>query len=93
MIPIPLPLEDRAESVALQPGEELLLGPGESREFFVRITPSGEPQLVGDMHSLDVLPYGNGQALLVDGLQSGVRYLLEPLRIYLPLVVRASSAP
>jgi hypothetical protein len=75
---------------ALAPDAEVVLGPGETREFFVRITPAGQPSLVGDQHSLDVLPYQNGQALLLDGVRSGVRYLFQPWALYLPTVLRAA---
>jgi hypothetical protein len=91
--PIPLPRQDAGTGLALEPGDEFELGPGESQEFFVRITSDGDPQLVGDEHYIDVLPYADGQALLVDGIQSGVRYILEKPKIYLPLVVRSSSVP
>jgi hypothetical protein len=91
--PIPLPMQSAGAGLALEPGDEFELGPGESQEFFVRITSDGDPQLVGDGHYVDVLPYANGQALLVDGIRSGVRYVLAKPQIYLPLVVRSSSAP
>jgi hypothetical protein len=91
--PITPPRQSAGADLTLEPEEEFVLGPGESQEFFVRITPDGEPQFVGDEHYIDVLPYGDGQALLVDGIQSGVRYVLEKFKIYLPLVVRSSSVP
>jgi hypothetical protein len=91
--PITLPRQNAGADLALEPGEEFVLDPGESQEFFVRITADGEPQFVGDEHYVDVLPYAEGQALLVDGIQSGVRYVLEEPRVYLPLVVRGSSVP
>jgi hypothetical protein len=81
----------------LPPGEEMLMQPGEVRSFFLRLLSQGNsllaaqpapPQMVGDQHYIDVLPYGNGQALLVDGIQSGVRYVLETPTLFLPLVVR-----
>jgi hypothetical protein len=94
VMPLSLPRGDAAADVpgtALAPAEEVVLGPGETREFFVRITSEGTPGLVGDEHYLDVLPYGNGQALMVDGIQSGVRYVLEEPKAYLPIVVRDST--
>ena len=91
--PIPLPRQDAGTGLALEPGEEFVLGPGDSQEFFVRITSDGGTQFVGDEHYVDVLPYADGQALLVDGIQSGVRYVLEKIKVYLPLVVRGSSVP
>jgi hypothetical protein len=81
----------------LPPGEEVLLQPGEVRSFHLRLRRMGSsllatqpapPQMVGDQHYIDVLPYGNGQPLLVDGIQSGVRYVLVNPRLFLPLVVR-----
>ena len=91
--PIPLPRQQAGIDLALEPGEEFVLGPGESQEFSVHIRSEGEPQFVGDEHYIDVLPYADGQALLVDGIQSGVRYVLQKIKVYLPLVVRGSSVP
>ncbi|MDD3826440.1 MAG: hypothetical protein PHY79_10735 [Anaerolineae bacterium] len=82
----------------LPPGEEVLLGPGELKPFFLRLRresgallaaqPEPEPRMVGDQHYIDVLPYSAGQPLRVDGVHSGVRYLLETPKAYLPLVMR-----
>ena len=91
--PIPLPRQQAGSEMTLEPGEEFMLDPGESQEFFVRITSEGDTQLFGDEHYIDVLPYADGQALLVDGVQSGVRYVLGKIKVYLPLVVRGSSGP
>ncbi|MBN1660088.1 MAG: hypothetical protein JXA93_16930 [Anaerolineae bacterium] len=77
----------------VEPADEVWLAGGEAREFFVRIEAAGDPGLIGAETHLDVLPYGNGQPVTLDGVQSGVRYLLELLRIYLPLVVRNISTP
>jgi len=81
-----LPLE-AGDVLALQ--DEWVLEPGEEQAFFVRIESTDAADLVGDHNYLDVLPYANGQALLVDGLQSGMRYLFEPWKLYLPIVVKA----
>lgn len=73
------------------PTEEIVLDPGETHAFFLRIMADGkvaQPDWAGDEQYIDVLPYGNGQMILVDGIVSGVRYVLEPLRIYLPLVAK-----
>lgn len=78
-----------ATNGALAVENEWVLEPGEEREFFVRIESTGAPGLVGDQNHLDVLPYANGQLLLVDGIPSGVRYLFEPWKRYLPVVVKA----
>lgn len=68
---------------------EWMLGPEEIKEFFVRVESTGDAGLVGDQNYLDVLPYANGQALLVEGIQSGMRYMVEPWRLYLPVVLKA----
>ena len=47
-------------------------------------------EFAGDDQYIDVLPHGNGQLILVDGVVSGVRYVFGPLEIYLPLVRRSS---
>lgn len=73
---------------AMQAAEEFLLEPGETREFFVRVELQGEPDLTGDVHYLDVLPYGNGQAVLINGIQSGIRYYFGMPKVYLPVVTR-----
>jgi len=79
------------------PGEEVLLPPGAIRPYFLRLrrdtipllaAQPDLPKMVGDQHYIDVLPYGNGQPLRVDGVHSGVRYLLATPKIYLPLVMR-----
>lgn len=76
------------------PEEEIELGPDETREFLLRLVVPMDraipPEDAGDAQYIDVLPHGNGQLLLVDGVVSGVRYVFEPLMIYLPLIKRNS---
>ena len=78
-----------ATNGALAVQDEWVLEPGQEQEFFVRVESTGAPGLVGDQNFLDVLPYANGQVLLMDGIPSGVRYLFEPWKRYLPIVVKA----
>jgi hypothetical protein len=68
--------------------EEVWLEPGETRQFFVRVHRQREPVLIVDEHYLDVLPYGNGQAVQINGIQSGIRYVFEIPKLYLPVVTR-----
>ena len=83
--------------VPLPPGTEVLLPPGALRPYFLRLSrqtspllaaQQAQPKMVGDQHYIDVLPYGNGQPLRVDGVHSGVRYLLATPKVYLPQVMR-----
>jgi uncharacterized repeat protein (TIGR01451 family) len=78
------------------PGAEVELGALETRRFFLRLfspvatTPGAAPppQFPGDEQYIDVLPYLEGQLLMVDGIASGVRYMIRPLQVYLPVVLR-----
>jgi uncharacterized repeat protein (TIGR01451 family) len=76
----------------LPPEEEIELAPLETREFFLRLIVPADRSIAqetaGDDQYIDVLPHGDGQLILVDGLVSGVRYAFVPLNIYLPLVMR-----
>jgi hypothetical protein len=72
----------------LAAADEIWLEPGETQQFFVRVQMPGAPLLTGDEHYLDVLPYGNGQAVQINGIQSGIRYYFEAPRLYLPVILR-----
>jgi hypothetical protein len=85
-------LIDAQTGEVVPPGGEVKLGGNETRAFFLRLmSPAGRaapPELAGDDQYIDVLPYGEGQLLLVDGLVSGVRYVIGPMQIYLPVMLR-----
>ncbi len=71
---------------------EIVLGPGETRAFFLRLlSPAARapaPAFAGDDQYIDVLPHGNGQLMVMDGLVSGVRFVFAPPEVYLPIVFR-----
>jgi len=80
-------------------GTEVHFGAGESQSFFLQVrqaaltnSPSAvnaNPSLLtGSESFVDVMPYSNGQPLMVDGNRSAVRFVFETPTIYLPVVVR-----
>jgi len=45
------------------------------------------PPLDGSASFVDVIPYDNGQPLMVDGNQSAVRFVFETPQIFLPVAI------
>ncbi|HEX7568807.1 MAG TPA: hypothetical protein VF355_09620, partial [Anaerolineaceae bacterium] len=80
-------------------GTEVQFGAGESQSFFLQVRESpmtasplavnANPSLLtGSESFVDVMPYSNGQPLMVDGNRSAVRFVFETPTIYLPVIVR-----
>lgn len=79
-------------------GSEIPFAAGESQTFFLQVrqaaavTSSARPSvatpppLAGSDSYVDVIPYDNGQPLMVDGNQSAVRFSFETPTVYLPIV-------
>jgi hypothetical protein len=45
--------------------------------------------MLGEQGTLDVIPYVDGQPILVDGVQSAVEFEVDaPAQVLMPLVVR-----
>jgi uncharacterized repeat protein (TIGR01451 family) len=85
-------LIDQQTGGVVPPAGEVVLSPGEVRAFFLRLmSPAGRapaPEFAGDDQYIDVLPHGNGQLIVMDGLVSGVRFVFAPPEVYLPIVLR-----
>ncbi len=81
------------------PGMEIYFGAGETQSFFLQVRqaaltnpPSAvnanPSPLTGSEFYVDVIPYANGQLILVDGNQSALRFAFETPTIYLPTISR-----
>jgi hypothetical protein len=74
-------------------------GGGETQSFFLQVRQAALPQapsavnatpspLTGSESYVDVIPYVNGQPLMVDGNQSALRFAFETPALYLPAISR-----
>ncbi|MGE5224429.1 MAG: hypothetical protein ACM3PY_18480 [Omnitrophica WOR_2 bacterium] len=88
-------LMDAATGKQVMPGDVVNFMGNESRRFFLRLglapgimsamEPSAPSGIVGDDAVIDVIPYQNGQQLMVNGQPSGVEFEIDPLaHLYLP---------
>ncbi len=80
------------------PGTEIPFGAGESQSFFLQVrqaaaaasshaaNAAAPSPLTGSVSYVDVIPYVNGQPLMVDGNQSAVRFAFETPVVYLPII-------
>jgi hypothetical protein len=80
----------------VMPGTQVMFGAGETQSFFLQIRQAAlttnSPLAVnasltaGSESFVDVIPYVNGEPLMVDGNQSAVRFTFEPPLQYIPLI-------
>jgi hypothetical protein len=81
----------------IQPGAPIQFGAGESQTFHLQVSQAAATNapsqananpspLAGSASYVDVIPYANGQPLMVDGNQSAVRFAMELPIIYVPVV-------
>jgi hypothetical protein len=62
---------------------------GQPMGYYGVARPSAEPFMLGDQGVLDVIPYVDGQPIVVDGLQSAVEFEVDaPVQQFLPLIAR-----
>ena len=85
--------------IPVPPGTEIPFGAGETQSFFLQVrqaaltsAPSAvnanPSPLTGSESYVDVIPYANGQPIMVDGNQSALRFVFDTPLIYLPLITR-----
>lgn len=82
----------------IPPGTEIQFGAGETQSFFLQVrqaaltmSPSvANPTspLSGSESYVDVIPYANGQPVIVDGNQSALRFAFDTPLIYMPFITR-----
>ncbi len=96
---IPVDLFDAQSMKMINWGDAVMFGPNEVRQFFVRLgMPAGPyevqeatqlPFMAGDKGVIDVVPFVEGQPIVVDGVESGVEFEVDaPASAWLPLIMR-----
>jgi hypothetical protein len=77
------------------PGTEIPFGVGEVQSFFLQVreaalgmAPTAAAPFSGSESYVDVIPYSNGQPLMVDGNESAVRFAFDTPLLYLPVIKR-----